>query len=238
MKLSKKTIAILMILAFTATFIAGFTILPQNIYPAKSMNTGGLDSTSKIDPYLVSMVNSGGFPNSYSTKMIIVFGETNFSSGLQALNSTFPDIVVEKVYDYIPAVAIESPLSNVQKIASLSQVSKVWYDYPIHLEPKSLVQSGVSSKEVAYDPTIENLWSMNLTGSGVIVALLDSGIDASHPDLNNLGNNSNTTKVVESVSMVEYDPFTYDLNGHGTYVAGIIAGTGNASNGTYKGIAP
>nr|MDO8081736.1 S8 family serine peptidase [Candidatus Freyarchaeota archaeon] len=196
--------------------------------------------TSKIDPYLVSIIKSGAFPDSYSTNMIIMFRETDFSSGVQALNSMFPDIVVNKVYDYIPAIAIESPPSNIQKIASLPQVSKVWYDYPIHLQPMSLKQSDIYSKEVAYDTEIEDLWAKNLSGSGIIIALLDSGIDTNHPDLDDLDDNSSTfdPKVIASVSMVEYDPYTFDFNGHGTYVAGIIAGTGNASNGTYKGIAP
>ncbi|MGQ9720233.1 MAG: S8 family serine peptidase [Candidatus Jordarchaeum sp.] len=147
------------------------------------------------------------------------------------MGSKFPDIHIKKVYDYIPAVAVESSLSNIQKIAGLPEVNKVWYDYPVYLEPMNIKQSGIISKEVAYDPKIEALWSKNLNGSGIVIALLDSGIDTSHPDLNG-------SKVLANVSMVEYDPFPFDFNGHGTYVAGIIAGTGNASGGKYKGIAP
>jgi serine protease AprX len=237
MKLSKKIITILVIFTFAIPLYIGFVTLPlQNINPTNPINNSVLDYTSKIDPYLLSMINSGAFPYSYSTNMIIMFRETDFVSGVQALNSMFPDIVVKKVYDSIPAMAVESPLSNIQKIASLPQVSKVWYDYPIHLQPMSLKQSDTYSKEVAYDTKIQALWDKNLTGNGIIIALLDSGIDTNHPDLG--GNSTTSTKVLASVSMVEYDPYPFDFNGHGTYVAGIIAGTGNASDGKYKGIAP
>ncbi|MEM2959195.1 MAG: S8 family serine peptidase, partial [Candidatus Jordarchaeaceae archaeon] len=241
MKPPRKVTALLLIAAFLLTLYAGLTILPQqNVYSANFINNNYGSIESKMDPYLASLIQNGGLHNSSQTRIIIVFQESGFSSGLQALNSMFLDVEVKKIYDYIPAAAITSPLKDIPKIASLPQVIKVWYDYPIQLEPKNLKQSNTPSGEVAPHSNIEALWNENLNGSGILVALLDSGIDTSHPDLDDLDDNSSTSdpKVIASVSMVEYDPFPYDFNGHGTYVAGIIAGTGNASNGTYKGVAP
>ncbi|MEV6964086.1 S8 family serine peptidase [Hamadaea sp. NPDC051192] len=71
-------------------------------------------------------------------------------------------------------------------------------------------------------------WGQGLTGAGVTVAVVDSGIDASHPDL--------AGKVVASANFTA-DP-AGDGRGHGTHVASTIAGTGAASNGRYRGIAP
>jgi serine protease AprX len=72
-----------------------------------------------------------------------------------------------------------------------------------------------------------------VTGQGVVVAVVDSGI-AKHNALNN--------KVLASVSFVTGDPSTVDVYGHGTHVAGIIAGTGTAAAGVTTqydgGIAP
>ncbi len=72
-----------------------------------------------------------------------------------------------------------------------------------------------------------------LNGSGVTVAVVDTGI-AYHPAL--------AQKVIANVSMVTGDPSTADAHGHGTHIAGIIAGNSSASSGTttlYKGgIAP
>ena len=59
-----------------------------------------------------------------------------------------------------------------------------------------------------------------VTGRGVGVAIVDSGI-ATHPALAN--------KVVASVSFVPGDPTTLDRFGHGTHIAGIVAGQGNAA---------
>jgi serine protease AprX len=72
-----------------------------------------------------------------------------------------------------------------------------------------------------------------VTGAGVTVAVVDSGISA-HPAL--------TGKVIASVSKVSGDPSTADAHGHGTHIAGIIAGNSTASKyvtSLYRGgIAP
>lgn len=60
------------------------------------------------------------------------------------------------------------------------------------------------------------------------VAVLDSGV-GHHPDLEN---------VVAFHDFVNDKNFLYDDCGHGTHVCGILAGSGKASKGLYKGIAP
>ncbi|WP_250030058.1 S8 family peptidase [Paractinoplanes maris] len=74
------------------------------------------------------------------------------------------------------------------------------------------------------------LWSEGDEGRGVDVAVLDSGIDPEHPDL--------TGQVAASASFVPSDEDTTDYNGHGTHVASTIAGTGAASDGQERGVAP
>jgi serine protease AprX len=84
-------------------------------------------------------------------------------------------------------------------------------------------------------------WQSNYTGAGIGVALIDSGVN-SHPDL------FTTTllpisRVVYSQSFVHGDSSTADAYGHGTHIAGLIAGNGISSTGpifseTFKGIAP
>lgn len=68
----------------------------------------------------------------------------------------------------------------------------------------------------------------NLTGEGVKMGIIDTGIDASHPDLQG--------KTVAWKDFVNSKPDPYDDQGHGSHVAGTIAG-GNAS-GLSIGIAP
>ena len=62
-------------------------------------------------------------------------------------------------------------------------------------------------------------------GSGIIISIIDTGIDLSHPDLEG--------KIIGGYDFVDNDDMPEDVNGHGTQVAGIIA-----ANGNLKGIAP
>jgi len=85
--------------------------------------------------------------------------------------------------------------------------------------PSSVYVQGVRAKQVLQS---------GISGSGVTVAVLDSGV-ASDPDLGN--------RILASVNFA--DPRTaQDPGGHGTHVAGIIAGDGTRSNGEFGGIAP
>jgi len=67
-------------------------------------------------------------------------------------------------------------------------------------------------------------------GSGIIISVIDTGVDLSHPDLFGFGVNG---KIIGGYDFVDNDDMPEDTNGHGTQVAGIIA-----SNGSLKGIAP
>ncbi|MGW1594140.1 S8 family serine peptidase [Streptomyces sp. NPDC002343] len=72
-------------------------------------------------------------------------------------------------------------------------------------------------------------WDAGLTGEGVTVAVLDTGADLGHPDL--------AGRVGTSRSFVEGEEVA-DRNGHGTHVASTVGGSGAASDGTEKGVAP
>jgi minor extracellular serine protease Vpr len=62
-------------------------------------------------------------------------------------------------------------------------------------------------------------------GSGIVVSIIDTGIDLNHPDLEG--------QIIGGYDFVDNDEIPEDTNGHGTQVAGIIA-----SNGNLKGISP
>ncbi|MEV4754982.1 S8 family peptidase [Micromonospora sp. NPDC049559] len=72
-------------------------------------------------------------------------------------------------------------------------------------------------------------WAAGYDGAGVKVAVLDSGIDTTHPDL--------APQVVASANFTDTAD-ALDHYGHGTHVASILAGTGARSDGKYRGVAP
>jgi subtilisin family serine protease len=99
-------------------------------------------------------------------------------------------------------------------------VAHVWLDAKVH----ALLDHSVPqiSAPVA--------WQRGLTGKGVTVGVLDTGIDATHPDLSDA--------VAVARDFTGSANGTRDLVGHGTHVASIITGSGAASGGRYVGVAP
>ncbi|MGW0223481.1 S8 family serine peptidase [Streptomyces tendae] len=72
-------------------------------------------------------------------------------------------------------------------------------------------------------------WEAGLTGKGVTVAVLDSGVDAGHPDL--------AGRIARSKSFIPGEEVA-DRHGHGTHVTSTVGGSGAASEGKEKGVAP
>ena len=84
---------------------------------------------------------------------------------------------------------------------------------------------------------------MGLTGKGIGVAVIDSGIATFHDDFTDPKGSSGShpygdQRVVYFKDFVNGAPLPYDDNGHGTHVSGIIAGNGHDSNGEKSGMAP
>ncbi|WP_158104372.1 S8 family serine peptidase, partial [Amycolatopsis lexingtonensis] len=97
--------------------------------------------------------------------------------------------------------------------------AKVWLNAKVHTSlDQSVPQIGAPAA-----------WQASLTGRGVPVAVLDTGIAGTHPDL---AGHVVLSKDFTGKGSVE------DGAGHGTHVASTIAGTGAASGGKYKGVAP
>jgi len=72
-------------------------------------------------------------------------------------------------------------------------------------------------------------WAAGQTGKGATVAILDTGIDTGHADFQNA--------ITETKNFIDPSADVTDNVGHGTHVAGIIAGHGTASGGKYTGVA-
>jgi subtilisin family serine protease len=156
--------------------------------------------------------------------------------------------------------------SDVDALLSTQGVISIYSEK--RLSPAVVLNISTSGYDLGKD--IDNLFHKATgawTGRGVTVAIIDTGIDYTHPDFFD-ENGKSIIKLLVSVLYVtqtqsyivwgfdqngsvdkllsfdkelwnEYGETAFlDINGHGTHVAGIIAGRGWASNGMYRGIAP
>jgi len=141
--------------------------------------------------------------------------------------------------EHLPAVAIRGTATQVRAAATVAGVKKLWANRALDQAAYTSSRAVIQADAVHADP------DLGFTGAGVSIAVLDSGIEATHPDLEFGTKTVQNVKVLgnqhlaEDVTLaVENVPDTDTTTGHGTHVAGIAAGSGAASGGMYAGVAP
>ena len=106
-------------------------------------------------------------------------------------------------------------------------MSGVYPDNPVHLNLTESVP--LIGADHVWEMTDDQGWP--ITGHGIRVAIVDTGIDYTHPDLG--GCFGTGCKVVNGYDLRNDDPDPLDDGGHGTHCAGVVA-----ANGTMRGVAP
>jgi len=169
------------------------------------------------------------------------------------LASTAPNARVVVQYNQPPSALdllnLENLLGTI--LADLPLVNGIVADLPLANILALSNQSNVKyiSLDRSLTPTLSNAapavnafaaWQSGYTGAGIGVALVDSGV-SDHPDLH--GGFLGFSRVVYNQSFVPGTSNAADQYGHGTHIAGLIAGDGASSKGsqysrTFEGIAP
>ena len=121
---------------------------------------------------------------------------------------------------------------QINALQKLPFVKQVEYDMPVQATMNT-AKTWFGSEKASTDFGLNGDRDGNPTSyskTDVVVAVIDTGIDGSHVDLDG-------GKIIGWNDLVNSRTTPYDDNGHGTHVGGIIAGTGEA-NSAYKGVAP
>ncbi len=129
---------------------------------------------------------------------------------------------------------VELPNWLLKRLADSPAVESIVWDRPTSGDMKT-ASITVGARSVRED--------LGYDGAGVGVAIIDSGVSNWHDDLTYQGSNSAVRvvggqRVAKFVDFVNNRTTSYDDYGHGTHVAGIIAGNGYDSSGGRAGIAP
>ncbi|RUA18213.1 MAG: hypothetical protein DSY55_00615, partial [Clostridia bacterium] len=175
-------------------------------------------SNTKIHPTLREVLSLASAQREQAPIPIIVRYRPMRDQPLAAL-ATAANIKPKRTFSLLPCVATSVMADQIKSLASNPAVERVWYDLPVHTMLDFTVPHIGANK----------VWTQGDQGSGVKVAVLDTGCDMNHPDLKD--------NIRESADFSGKGQ-AQDGNGHGTHVSGIIAGTGAASHGKYRGVAP
>lgn len=188
---------------------------------------------ARIDPALTSALNAGG-----EVQAIVMFDHQPTAVDKARLVAAGATTVV--VYQNWPWAGVVGPAAAINTISAFTDVQELQWAPPIDFYTHESIP--LIGADKVWAP--KSAGGLGFNGAGVGVAVVDSGINAMHPDL--------ASRVVKNLKFVA--DYTVDVqnsdttSGHGTHVAGTIAGDGTQSRtgttddlggyGYYVGVAP
>lgn len=222
----------------TLTGVDGITLTGVDSTVDQTASNLGLQS---VDPDLAMAINNA--TDDSNINAVIAFHKYPTQADLDNLRSI--GILGGTLYKALPMIMVTTTRARLIEASRLSQVRSIYGNRTLNWNSDPYFKATQASR-VATDRDLQIKNQGNpVSGRSVAVAVLDTGINTLHNDL--------AGKVVQNVRLndaqsvapgfvnpapVENLVNTDPVSGHGTFVAGIIAGSGVASGGKYGGVAP
>lgn len=202
-------------------------------------------ATPSVDRLLDATVNAAPLA---LTPVVITYDHQPGSADFLALRSL--GILRGVTLQELPIVLTTVTKAQLQSLRTRPGIVSLYANRTMRLfDNKSRTFIGQTALQTDAEVTARN-GGLPVSGKNVGVAYVDTGIDATHPDLQ-LGENvaQNVLFPLAEIPLnlpagfappvaVENNPMTDVEGGHGTFGAAVVAGTGEASGGFYGGIAP
>ncbi|WP_455209183.1 S8 family serine peptidase [Kaarinaea lacus] len=125
----------------------------------------------------------------------------------------------------INALAVQVPAQLVPELAAAIQVDTVRLDKQITLDAGTPGSPSTAEWNITA-VNADAVWSLGVTGEGVVVGSMDTGVDALHPDLATRWRGGNNSWFDAHGQHSE----PYDANGHGTQTTSLMVGGDNSGN--------
>ena len=248
--IAPNTISITGVNGITASGADGITISGAdnfvntgvNAITAALFSAVGQTGLQSVDPELAVLLNR--LTDDSNVDAVLVYHHVPDSADIANLQGL--GVLGGTRYHALPMIAITATKRQIAAISHLPSVRSIYGNRTLqwNLEPAARNLTGVDRVRINSDLTRSNR-GLPVSGRGVTVAVLDTGVDGTHGDL--------AGRVVQNVKLADTQslgagfnypiaaaslPNTDQAYGHGTFVAGIIAGNGQQSGGKYSGVAP
>src|SRR5437879_12609837 len=214
---------------------------PPVIAPAPPPVVAPLLIAEKIDPALLALMAADGRVRVpvlvWRRRALPPFlGAVNVDRALEALDLLRFNGVAVAPLSLIDSAAGFANAAGISALSLVPTVAFVHHDATVGPQPNDAqpVPPATPDQASAVSPQVvraNKVWAQGITGGGVTVAILDSGV-AADADLVQPDN-----RLLASVNFADVR-LTSDPGGHGTHIAGIVAGNGTRSGGEFIGIAP
>lgn len=195
-----------------------------------------------VDPELAVKLNQ--LTDDSNVNAVLVYHQLPTEADIADLQNA--GIVGGTRFRALPFIVVTATRSQIVKVSQLSAIRSIYGNRTLSLNSEPEVRALTGVDRVWQDlELIGHNANLPLTGRNITVAVLDTGIDSTHGDLQ--GRITRNIKLADTQSFGV--GFNYPVNseslantdqvhGHGTFVAGVIAGNGSLSSGRYSGVAP
>ena len=195
----------------------------------------GIDFINTIPKQILTSLIEQYSPNNGEIELVVLYGDNflRFKNSVDAIGAKVEDLG----YGFGILIIKVNDLSRIIELEGLQYIEL----------PKILYTSAYDSNRASCIPSVWN--SYNLTGEGILVGFLDTGIDYTHNAFKDADGNTRIEYIYDLENGIVYDknkinealksenPFSIvpeiDLSGHGTHVAGIACAGGNINFDNY-----
>jgi serine protease AprX len=222
----------------TFTGADGITLTGADNGNGTSSHTIGLQSVS---PELAIALNEA--TDDSNINAIFVFHQYPSPSVIAKLQEI--GITGGTLYRALPMIAVSTTRAKIIAASRLPQIRSIYGNRTLNSNADSHFKTTqVQRVQTDRDLQVKNA-GMPVSGRNVTVAVLDTGVNATHGDL--AGKVVQNVRLADSqsapVGFINPNPIenvvnTDPVSGHGTFVAGLIAASGASSGGKYNGVAP
>ena len=223
-----------LIRSISTAIILIFIILPALNALPELIKEGPVFSDLRVDPYLRSILLDSSRDD--EIRVIARFRDDPIDRDIKWAEDNGLEIVMR--FTVLPMAVFDGTAIEVNSLSLYERT--IWIEYDGEMELLMEESTTTINATVAWNSWISGARTTfpQATGEGVTVAVVDTGIDAGHPDLD-----YGTKTITNLKSNIPGGPW-YELEnsdtsyGHGTHCAGTIAGNGDASAGARQGVAP